>query len=173
MMTNHPLFFSFDIELVALRNNRWAKAFSVDEESAVDMKATIVIEHIIQGADVAHTMQHWHVYQKWNEKLFVEMSQAYASGRGTAKDPALTWYQSELWFFDNYVIPLAKKLDECGVFGVCSDECYNYAMENRMEWESKGETIVKHMVSRRERKENHLNKGEDSLIFEIRRSFAS
>ena len=23
--------------------------------------------------------------------------------------------QGELWFFDNYVIPLAKKLDECGV----------------------------------------------------------
>eukprot|EP00980_Cylindrotheca_fusiformis_P019960 scaffold7029_cov100-Cylindrotheca_fusiformis.AAC.3 len=148
--TNHPLCFtSFDKELVALRNSRWAKAFSVEEESAVDVKATIVIEHIMQAADVAHTMQHWHVYQKWNEKLFVEMSQAYASGRGAANDPALTWYQSELGFFDNYVIPLAKKLDECGVFGVCSDECYSYAMENRMEWESKGETIVKDMVSRR------------------------
>eukprot|EP00980_Cylindrotheca_fusiformis_P019531 scaffold6768_cov109-Cylindrotheca_fusiformis.AAC.6 len=148
--TDHELFFSFDEELVALRNNRWAKAFSAEEESAVDMKATIVIEHIIQAADVAHTMQHWHVYQKWNEKLFEEMSQAYASGRGAAKDPSLSWYQSELWFFDNYVIPLAKKLDECGVFGVCSDESYNYAMENRMEWESKGETIIKEMVLRRE-----------------------
>eukprot|EP00980_Cylindrotheca_fusiformis_P002082 scaffold463_cov92-Cylindrotheca_fusiformis.AAC.11 len=39
-------------------------------------------------------------------------------------------------------------MDECGVFGVCSDECYNYAMENRMEWESKGETIVRKMVLR-------------------------
>eukprot|EP00980_Cylindrotheca_fusiformis_P023290 scaffold10332_cov101-Cylindrotheca_fusiformis.AAC.1 len=140
----------FDEELVALRNSRWAKAFSLEEESVVDVKATIVIEHIMQAADVAHTMQHWHVYQKWNEKLFVEASQAFASGRGAAKDPALTWYQSELWFFDNYVIPLAKKLDECGVFGVSSDESYNYAMENRMEWESKGENIVKEMVLRRE-----------------------
>eukprot|EP00980_Cylindrotheca_fusiformis_P011504 scaffold2696_cov104-Cylindrotheca_fusiformis.AAC.3 len=140
----------FDKELLALRNNRWAKAFNVEDESTVDVKATIVIEHIIQAADVAHTMQHWTIYQKWNEKLFVEMSQAYASGRGASKDPALTWYQSELWFFDNYIIPLAKKLDECGVFGVCSDECYNYAMENRMEWESKGESIVKDMVLRRE-----------------------
>eukprot|EP00980_Cylindrotheca_fusiformis_P027165 scaffold19166_cov66-Cylindrotheca_fusiformis.AAC.1 len=58
----------FDRELGALRNNRWAKAFSVEEESTADGKATIVIEHIMQAADVAHTMQHWHVYQKWNEQ---------------------------------------------------------------------------------------------------------
>lgn len=37
----------------------------------------------------------------------------------------------ELGFFDNYVIPLAKKLKECGVFGVSSDEYLNYALENR------------------------------------------
>jgi hypothetical protein len=46
------------------------------------------------------------------------------------------------------VIPLAKKLDECGVFGVTSDECLNYAMQNRLEWEAKGEQIVKEMVER-------------------------
>ena len=33
---------------------------------------------------------------------------------------------------------LAKKLRECNVFGVSSDECLNYAMQNRMEWEAKG-----------------------------------
>ena len=32
-----------------------------------DLRATIVIEHIIQASDVSHTMQHWHVYQKWNK----------------------------------------------------------------------------------------------------------
>ena len=29
----------------------------------IDRKATIVIEHLIQASDVAHTMQHWQVYQ--------------------------------------------------------------------------------------------------------------
>lgn len=134
--------------MLALRNNRWKKAFSSDDEEAADLKATIVIEHIIQAADVAHTMQHWHVYQKWNEKLFGEMCEGYESGRGTDKDPALTWYKGELWFFDNYVIPLAKKLDDCGVFGVCSDECLNYALENHKEWESKGERVVEDMSGR-------------------------
>jgi hypothetical protein len=27
----------------------------------VNRKATIVIEHLIQASDIAHTMQHWHV----------------------------------------------------------------------------------------------------------------
>lgn len=57
---------------------------------------------------------------------------AYEEGRG-GKDPTEGWYNGELWFFDNYVIPLAKKLEECGVFGVSSDECLNYALENRKE----------------------------------------
>lgn len=139
---------SFDKELLTLRNNRWKKAFSEKDESTPDLKATIVIEHIIQAADVAHTMQHWHVYQKWNEKLFFEMRKAYESGRGGEKDPADTWYNGELWFFDNYVIPLAKKLDECGVFGVCSDECLTYATQNRREWASKGRLVVESMCKK-------------------------
>ena len=62
----------FDKELSALRKARWQKAFH-PEESALpaalvdhqtfERKATIVIEHIIQASDVAHTMQHYHVYQ--------------------------------------------------------------------------------------------------------------
>jgi hypothetical protein len=33
---------------------------------------------------------------------------AYQNGR-VDKDPAENWYQGELGFFDNYIIPLAKK----------------------------------------------------------------
>jgi hypothetical protein len=47
-----------------------------------------------------------------------------------------------LGFFDFYIIPLAKKLADCGVFGVASDEYLNYAMANRMEWQHKGKDIV-------------------------------
>ena len=51
-----------DKDLKQLRNNRWDKAFSEQSPSSVDnvnRKATIVIEHLIQASDVAHTMQHW------------------------------------------------------------------------------------------------------------------
>lgn len=37
-------------------------------------------------------MQHWHIYRKWNERLFMEMTAAYRQGR-MAKDPADFWYK--------------------------------------------------------------------------------
>ena len=58
------------------------------------------------------------------------------------------WYNGELWFYDNYVIPLAKKLADCGVFGVAADECLMNAIENRKEWAIKGEQIVQEMLQR-------------------------
>lgn len=57
------------------------------------------------------------MYRKWNKKLFEEMFKAYSAGR-MGVDPSTFWYKGELSFFDNYVIPLAKKLQYCYVFGV-------------------------------------------------------
>lgn len=72
------------------------------------------------------------------------MYTAYAEGR-TQKDPSEGWYGGEIWFFDNYVIPLATKLKKCGVFGFSSEEYLNYATQNRMEWEAKGQEVVETM----------------------------
>ena len=99
-------------------------------QEAVNRKATIVLEHLIQASDVAHTMQHWHIFKKWNQNLFNEMYFAYKEGRAT-KDPSLSWYEGEIGFFDFYIIPLAKKLETCGVFGVSSTEYLSYAEANR------------------------------------------
>jgi 3'5'-cyclic nucleotide phosphodiesterase len=144
-----------DNELKALRDARWAQAFTgvtigpeVSPKTVADRKATIVIEHLIQASDVSHTMQHWHVYRKWNERLFAETYQAFIQGRAN-RDPAEFWYQGEIGFFDHYIIPLAKKLKDCGVFGVSSDEYLNYALENRNEWERRGQTIVAEMLENR------------------------
>ncbi len=140
-----------DPELQRLRRKRWDIAFHnpYSYETGVqdsNRKATIVIEHLIQASDVAHTMQHWHVYTKWNERLFNEMYLAYMEGRSDT-DPSQVWYIGEIMFFDNYVIPLAMKLKECGVFGVSSDEYLNYAIANRHEWAAKGEEVVAKMVA--------------------------
>jgi hypothetical protein len=51
-----------------------------------NLKATIVLEHLIQAADVSHTMQHWQVYIKWNERLFHGVYAAFDNGR--AEDPS-------------------------------------------------------------------------------------
>lgn len=50
-----------DKTLNQARKSRWQKAFAEDSEEnrsdAVNRKATIVIEHLIQASDVSHTMQ--------------------------------------------------------------------------------------------------------------------
>lgn len=148
----------FDKELSRLRTARWNAAFgnspttTHENESPKlrsDRRATIVIEHLIQASDVAHCMQHFVVYLKWNQRLFQEMHQAYVTGRSD-KDPSVNWYEGELWFFDMYIIPLAMKLAECGVFGVSSDEYLSYAKMNRQEWALRGRDIVAEMVAEAE-----------------------
>jgi 3'5'-cyclic nucleotide phosphodiesterase len=121
----------FDKELNDLRKQRWIKAFSENNDLScpreqADRKATIVIVHLMQASDVSHTMQHWQVYRKWNKLLFQEMYSAYKAGR-MGVNPSEFWYEGEIKFFDNYIIPLANKLKECNVFGVSSDEYLNYA----------------------------------------------
>lgn len=140
-----------DKELKILRNARWDRAFDEthreeDIRDTVNRKATIVIEHLIQASDVAHTMQHWHVYRKWNENFFRECYKAYKDGRAST-DPSINWYKAEIGFFDFYIIPLAKKLKKCGVFGVASDEYLNYALKNRKEWDERGKEVVAEMVN--------------------------
>jgi hypothetical protein len=136
----------FDNELNDLRKSRWVRAFGENQNDS-DLRATIVIEHLIQASDVCHTMQHWHIYRKWNERLFIEMYTAFKRGRMGA-NPAEFWYRGEIGFFDNYIIPLAKKLKECNVFGVSSDECLNYAYKNRTEWEERGQDIVAALIQK-------------------------
>jgi len=143
-----------DKGLKEARNKRWAITFAdtvgdtlhEDETEVRNRKATIVIDHIIQASDVSHTMQHWHVYRKWNERLFLEMVKAYEEGR-SAKHPVEFWYKGEIGFFDFYIIPLAKKLKECKVFGVSSAEYLDYAEKNRDEWVKRGEESVAKMMS--------------------------
>lgn len=138
-----------DKDLKDDRNSRWAKVFDKTNETPLEqlnhLKAQIVIEYLIQACDICHTMQHWHIYRKWNERLFSEMYTAYLNGRAET-NPADFWYKGELGFFDFYIIPLAQKLYECGVFGVSSDEFLNYARHNRQEWELKGHEVVAQYV---------------------------
>ncbi|CAB9521809.1 Receptor-type guanylate cyclase gcy [Seminavis robusta] len=162
-----------DKELKALRNGHWEKAFansdtstdvsstvsssnSVDEEyqkpghekqEAINRKTTIVIEHLIQAADVAHMSQHWKIYRKWNERLFRETYKAYREGRA-ATNPADGWYKGDIGFFDFYIIPLCQKLSDCGVFGPTSAENLNYATSNRNMWVKEGEAITAEMLAK-------------------------
>lgn len=146
-----------DKDLIKARNKRWEEAFSNENDSGVlesirstnNRKATVVIEHLIQLSDISHTMQHWHIYRRWNERLFEECYVAYANCRAE-NNPSDNWYQGELGFYDFYIIPLAKKIKQCQVFGVASDEYLSYALQNRQEWEDRGKEVVEEMSKKME-----------------------
>ena len=91
-----------------------------------------------------------------NQNFFNECYKAYIDGRAD-KDPSEGWYEGELGFFDFYIIPLAKKLKECGCFGVSCDEYLNYATTNRKEWEAKGKAVVQGYLADYQR--NHVGQG--------------
>lgn len=101
----------------------------------------------------AHDATLAYLPRKWNERLFLEMYEAYQHGR-MSKDPSIGWYHDELAFFDNYIIPLAKKLKECNIFGVSSDQCLNYAVQNRAESEQRGGAIVQQLMDKAKGKTN-------------------
>lgn len=71
----------FDESLKESRNMRWKHVFgenAANKETLLDenldsLKVKIVLEHLIQASDVAHTMQHWHVYIKWvSDSIYLE-----------------------------------------------------------------------------------------------------
>jgi hypothetical protein len=135
--------------------DRWTKAFktiskwedywrstSVQNLSNIDfsLQATVVLEQIMLASDAAHTMQHWLTFVKWTEKNYREIWSAYVSGR-TDKDPTLSWYEDQISFFNGYIIPLATKLKECGVFRGTGAEYLDNAINNRDEWIENGKEI--------------------------------
>eukprot|EP00980_Cylindrotheca_fusiformis_P011133 scaffold2557_cov121-Cylindrotheca_fusiformis.AAC.16 len=79
----------------------------------------------------------------------MECYSAYKAGRADS-DPSENWYKGGIGFFDSYVIPLAKKLESCGVFGVSSHEYLSCAQSNRGEWVREGERLVKEYLAKYE-----------------------
>ena len=144
----------FDKEMKESREARWQRAFDVniasdatDSAELTNLKSTLIIEYLLQASDIAHTMQHWTIYQKFNQSLFEEMYNSFENGR-LEVDPSRHWHKSELEFFDTIVLPLAERLAKCDVFGFAGQECLAYARANKQELVAKGDDALRDMVSK-------------------------
>jgi class 3 adenylate cyclase len=154
-----------DIDLKVHRDKAWAKAFrkassETISNSSNSLKATAVIEHLMQAADAAHTLQSYHIYLEWAERQFEEIYQAYHDGRAE-RNPADSWYKGELCFFDNFVIPLAKRLRDSGLFGRTGSDFLKHAQDNRKQWADQGKDMVREMVEGFSRK---IAAGQEEMI---------
>ena len=88
---------------------------------------------------------------------------AYSNGRAE-NDPTENWYKGEIGFFDSYIIPLATKLKDCGVFGTAGDEYLGNALRNKAEWIEKGELIVAEFEAKIKRKSRSESESTRSLM---------
>ena len=140
----------FDKQLKDRFESRWKVGFPNeapgDQVSTRNLQATLIMETMVQAADIAHTMQHWQVYRKWNVRLFEEMYQGFVDGRAS-NDPSEDWFEGEIQFYDNYALPLVRRLQQSGAFVTASTDSHqDYAEQNKKSWENKGKDIVAEMV---------------------------
>lgn len=104
-----------------------------------------VLETMMNVADVAHTMQSFQVFVKWNKRLFKEFYVAHLSDR-LAFNPSDNWYENQIGFFSHYIIPLSQKMKTCGVFGTTGSVFEYFAMENKKKWTEEGEELSEEII---------------------------
>jgi hypothetical protein len=117
-----------------------------DNDLRTTLQRSVLIETIINVADVAHAMQSWELFLFWNRRLYEELYDAFKMARSEI-DPSNDWYENQLGFFKLYIIPLAGKMHECGVFGKIGCEWMKNAVSLRDRWIREGEEITKDMIA--------------------------
>lgn len=108
------------------------------------LKANAIMDQLMQIADVAHLMQDWPIFVKWNKKLYDELLAANIAQRGF--DPSKNWYKGQISFLDNYVIPLSKRIRDSEIFGSHGTVFMENAIKNRDRWTVEGEEMSRHMI---------------------------
>ena len=164
--------------------------------SGIMEKAITVLEYMMQLSDVGHMIQQWPIYMKWNERLFHERLKYYnannvgnnikksskrrMSGIANAstsiastssedlQHPSVYWYETELRYMKQYVLPLTEKIcvEFSGIFSSnksmcdaatpmcpqknqkCSKEYFVAITQLLNEWTLRGPTIVDDMASK-------------------------
>eukprot|EP00594_Rhizosolenia_setigera_P009804 CAMPEP_0178955202 /NCGR_PEP_ID=MMETSP0789-20121207/9460_1 /TAXON_ID=3005 /ORGANISM="Rhizosolenia setigera, Strain CCMP 1694" /LENGTH=682 /DNA_ID=CAMNT_0020636779 /DNA_START=46 /DNA_END=2094 /DNA_ORIENTATION=+ len=139
-------------------NDDISDSVDLNNDEPDDFRASVVLEHMLRAADISANMQSWKRMQFWSSRLFFEQKAAFECDRMDAVDPAICWYGNQLTFFDSYVIPLARRLNDTGSFGNNGQQFAAFAEENRRTWVTEGKDFTDWMIRRWEKmKEKKLN----------------
>lgn len=111
-----------------------------------ELKASVVLETIMTAADVAHNLQGWNQMVKWSGRLYMELRRAYVTKRSTA-DPRNRWYENQIGFLESYLLPLAERLEETGVFGEVGMNFIEIVKNNRDQWLTEGLSVTDSIVA--------------------------
>eukprot|EP00546_Thalassionema_frauenfeldii_P004601 CAMPEP_0178920788 /NCGR_PEP_ID=MMETSP0786-20121207/15194_1 /TAXON_ID=186022 /ORGANISM="Thalassionema frauenfeldii, Strain CCMP 1798" /LENGTH=112 /DNA_ID=CAMNT_0020594883 /DNA_START=720 /DNA_END=1055 /DNA_ORIENTATION=- len=98
-------------------------------------------------------MQDWDTFRMWTFRLYREKYSAFTNNNYNKNkngqdddddDPSQSWFQCQIRFFDNHVIPLAKKLES--VTGDLGTIHVRGAQRNRNRWIRMGAQETKRMI---------------------------
>ena len=122
------------------------RAHSVQPPEEVDeLCESVVMEAILRAADVAHNLQSWDNMAKWSNRLFLELRRAYVQGRG--EDPQNGWFSNQIGFLEGYLLPVARRLDDTGVFGDTIGAMFAEGVEdNRERWMREGMSLTASII---------------------------
>ena len=138
--------FATESRRLGIRTSMDFSGMLLDAYHSVDqLKQHAVLETMMNAADVAHTMQSFQVFVKWNKRLFREFYVAHMAGR-LSFDPCENWYENQIGFFKHYILPLTQKMKDCGVFGHTGSVFEYFAMENKERWMKEGEDISERII---------------------------
>jgi hypothetical protein len=108
-------------------------------------KGRAAIEHLMQVADIAHIMQNWENFLKWNLRMYKELMDCHKNG--LIPDPSSGWSEVQIDFIVNYVIPLACRTNIVFDDNLSMLNLTNNAQANLSRWINEGDIIAGIFVS--------------------------
>ncbi|KAL3943527.1 MAG: hypothetical protein SGBAC_002384 [Bacillariaceae sp.] len=122
-----------------------AAAKGKTSEELNELREMVVMETILLACDVAHNLQGWEQMAKWSNKLYLELRKAHVMGRGV--DPTDGWYNNQIGFLEAYLLPLARRLDDTGVFGTGRGGIFaSTVLVNRERWGHEGMSLTANVI---------------------------
>lgn len=131
--------------LANYKKDRQAKKATALSAEASELRETVLMETILLASDVGHNIQGWDQMAKWSNRLFLELRKAHVQGRGA--DPTNGWYSNQIGFLEAYLMPLARRLDDTGVFGDERGAIFaEIVEENRERWTREGVSLTANVI---------------------------
>uniref|UniRef100_A0A7R9WUR4 Uncharacterized protein n=1 Tax=Craspedostauros australis TaxID=1486917 RepID=A0A7R9WUR4_9STRA len=114
-------------------------------EDVDELRETVVMEQILKAADVAHNLQGWKNLQTHSDRLYLELRRAHVQGR--EDNPQHGWFGNQIGFLENYLLPLARRLEDIGIFGeVDGGQFVRNVEANRDRWMKEGMQVTTNIV---------------------------
>jgi len=115
-------------------------------EEVDELKVTLIMETIMLACDVAHNLQSWDHMVIWSNRLYLELIRAHKDGRGP--DPMNNWHPNQIGFLESYLLPLARRLEDMGVFGDVIGPVFARIVEaNRDQWLTDGLAVTNNIIA--------------------------